>query len=528
MNAIYHIWRLGLINDLRSLIRHPNKKKKGWLSHLILPLFLSMSLTVSLFQTEHLFHFTFFMLSFSMLMTAFSIMIELGTRIMRPEDIEIWMVRPVSGRHLYLAKYLQILTYVWILTGITIIIPCILSLLRPETNTLFPLVLFGTALLANGFMTAILVVFYTGLTHLLSTRKSKNIVGFLQLFVALLLIGIHQWSHYIPQWTSLSEALDQQPVLYGLPPLWFVIVIDWISGQWHGSSIVPVLIILCTITLWFMVLARIPVHYAKLTASEKDTTKSGEKPDRFILKRLDQFNISMETRGGFYLGWNLLKKDKSIFMPILATMALPLMLLVFRLTEGRSIGLYPEPGQSLWNATFPMLMLAIFFTMYFIHNGLKYAKNHEACWCYQTSAFSRWDQFYRGIKIAIFIRVLLPLFLLLGILFAFTVEWPINLLQTTLIFFMGLIGFSWFSMIFTHLPFSQKRVQRSGHSWPLFILSSIPLVLFGFTFYYILVIKPELTGFLLFLPILLLILFETVGGRKIHHQLLRQMESGHV
>lgn len=528
MKSFYYIWRLSLINDLRSMIHQPGSKKKtGWISHLILPLFLSLSLTLSLFQTEHLFHFTFYILSFSMLMTAFSIMIELGTRIMRPEDIEIWMVHPISARSLYLAKFTQILTFVWLLTGITIFVPTVLSFLRPDSSGWLPLILFGTALLANGFVTAILVIFYTGMAHMLSVRKSKNIVGFLQLLIALLLIGIHQWTSYIPQWDSLDNALREQPLLYALPPFWFATVIEWLRGVWTGSLLLPVMTLFGSIAFWFLVLMRIPVHYQKISLSENKNHSSNRKSGGLILHFMDKLNLSTDLKGGFYFAWQLLKKDKSIFMPILTTLALPIMLLIFRWTEGRSLSFYPEPGQSIWQSTFPMLMIAIFFVMYFIHYGLRYSKDYEAAWSYQVNTPKQWNTFYLGVKLVILLRFLIPLFVVIGIIHAINVEWPIHIIQTFLILIMGLTGFVWFSIIFPRHPFSQKRIHRSGHSWPKFILSTIPLIFYGYTYYRILIHQPAARGLILLVPLLILLLLEIFGGRRIHRQLSRQVEFIH-
>lgn len=514
-----------LINDIRQLIYHPKRKNYSNIaSHLIFPIFISFTISLSLFQTAELYYYSFFILTFSMLITTMTLLIEFSNRIIRPDDLEIWLPHPVNPQTLFYVKLGQIGIYILLLSGLTSLVPSLLISFDARANFMFGFQLWLSVLFANALLALLLTVFYIVIGHLSSKQKSRHIVVIFQIVIALMLVGLHQWGARISQETSWQLFLASHPFLKFLPSVWINELLGWSSGFWKLHFVhSPTILLFAFIALLGITTCLMPSIFFALLQKQPAGSKTNKSTSHWIRIWLSFPFFSSEFKSGAWMMWYLLKRDRTILIPMLPPLTFPLIILFFRLYDGHSIQFFsnlymPEFQDSF----FPYLMTSIFFTLFLIHNSLQYSKDHKAFWILQKSLGKHPEQFCQGIRWIVFTHIILPVIVILYLFYGLILSFPLNIIHGLILTSMAVFGMVYFNFIFPLLPFSRHRQSRKN-LLPSLIAAIIPLLVFEYLFFKLIHIKQ---GYILYILLLLLITsfgLELGGSLRIRKKVLQKM-----
>ncbi len=529
MKLYWTLLKTVLINDVRQQFYHPEKKNySNSLNQIVFPVLLSLTISLSLFQTSEVYYYAFFILTFSMLITTFTFLVEFSTRIIKPEDLEIWISKPVPSKSLFFVKLGQVIITIVMVSCLTTVIPSILISFALSANAWFGLQLWLTALFANTILAFLIMIIYIGIGLLSTYQKSKQILIIFQLIIAFFLIGLHQWGVRISQETSWADFLTAHPFLKALPSVWFNTLLGCFSGLWaQNPGLMPLYFLLAFFILTGISIGVLPKLYFKLLQAQPAETAVKPPIRRFIEKPIESKYLSSAFKGGIWLIWHLIKRDRSVLIPLLPPLTFPLIIIFFQLYDGQSILFMNESENSFQVSFFPLIITSIFFTVYLLHNSLQYAKNHKAFWIIHLSLKHDAEKFNRGIRLGIFGILMTPVLILLSLLYAIILPFPFNISHALILYVLTFFSIPYFNLLYPLLPFSQPRQSRKN-SLPQMIISFIPLLVFEYLFYTLVHTSKTHILHYLILMTLLGISMEFGGSLRIRKKMLQQMRGLHA
>ena len=490
------------------------------------------SLAGSLILRTTPFLFSLLTLSYSMAMMAFAVILEFGNTIVNPEDAEILAYRPIGSRTYFLAKLCNLLFYVTLMGSALCLLPSFLSVFVQGSRWFSPFVFYPVAMTANLAMACFVVLIYTALVKVMPHERFKDVLAYVQMGFTFLLFLSYQMiprlsREFIQEGSELTGAW-----LYVTPPAWFAGWIRVLLGR--GDMIHVQLSGLAWITTVILVLfsfRRISLEYAHhiATLQTGSGTKAKAEPvgrvtvkEGFVGVVIKKLLRSPETIAGFRLAMNMIKRDRSVKMAMYPVFGFPLAFILLAVIEGEFLDPFVNPPFSGQNNLSTMVVFFIFFMIYFFVMGMVIHKEWEASWLFHVTPIASPARFYRGVKISIFTRLILPFFILLGLIYGTQIPVVHGIKYVFSLFLFSLVAFSVISFFIKDFPYSKKpakgdRVQR--FSFLLFVMPFFMLTLFIQT----LVFKSTMAWWIEQLCMLLLFLvLEFLAGKKLDRRLIQK------
>ena len=430
-------------------------------------------MAVSLASHASPFMYAFLMLSYSMVMMAFAVLLEFGNAIINPEDAEILLFRPIDSRTYFVAKLCNLLFYVGLMGSALILLPTVIGGFVGGSTWTFPVIFFPAALCANTAAAAFIVLIYTALLRVLPHQKFKDIIAYLQIGFVFILFFTYQLIPRMSQ-DGLPAAIDgAKSWLFAMPSAWYAGLVLWVSGA-GGPDTMILGIAALGVTLFLCVFAfrKISLQYAghiarlQTEVSTRDKVRTEDSPVRdFRTGIIDRIFRKPEIKAGYRLVSCMIRRDRNVKLGIYPLLGLPLMFLVISIMEGE----FRDPfaiSERIWSQNLAdFSVLFIFYMIFNLMVGITYAREWEAAWVFHGAPLASPARFYSGVKAALFIRLVLPFYIILGIIHCVRIP-PLHGFQHVLtLFWTGMAVLAAVSFFIKDYPFSKKgqrgaRAQR--------------------------------------------------------------------
>jgi len=446
--------------------------------NLIFGLFLGMILISDNIDTQ--IRFLFF---HSAMLVFFTIMIisEFSTILFDTRDNSEILPRPVNAKTYYTSKIIHIIIYLLYL-GIPLSLGGILLSLIKFGVTVS---LLQTILILFNILIAVFLsnLFYMGIIRFFSARKIKDIVLYLQVFLAIVIYGGYQFLPRLFDSEAITGArLSEEWWVYLIPTVWPAkITASWVSGNFSElmfplflNTAIP-LIGLLAIVKYFA-----PLYNQKLSQLDsampvnKAAKQTARKHGRYFINLLP---VSIQEKAYYKLILKNISQDRKFKQGAYSFLGYLIVLMLIPVFSELS-----HPAQIIQNLAasekyylflyFPVIMALM------IQAQVQYSDHYEASWQYRFLPVKQPGQIiFAGMLFVIF-RFLGPLVLLTNLIVLLI--WPVNVLpQIVLSWTLSLFALAVITLISDkYLPLTRSRnMQNSSQNvvnvFYILILSSV-------------------------------------------------------
>lgn len=441
------------------------KKISPLLSSLIFYAGMGLILAANLVSKVTPFIYSLLLLAYTMVMSGFSVIIESGNAILNPSDWDVLTHRPVNSKTYFLAKISNLLLYVILITSAMSILPALLGIGVKGNTLLFPVIFIPVSYIASITTASFVILMYTLLLRNINYQKFKDIIAYFQIGFSLLLFLFYQMIPRLNNNFFLPDEKKIQVWFYLIPPAWFASIVQLFHKQTTNINYQLGLIGICVSVIFiFFGFKKISLQYtgligninsAGLSLPESKIDNSLKREKNILLHYMHSLFRDPEAIAGFDMTTAMCKQDRSVKMGVYPLLGIPLAFLVLAIFENE----FKDPiTHGLFHGrAITLLIIFIFMMMYSLTMLMKYSNDWEASWIFQIAPIESAGKLYQGVKYAVFIRYVLPFFLLLLIIYSIFIPilHALHFLLSLLIFclfFNTLISFK----IKTY-PFSEKR-----------------------------------------------------------------------
>ena len=422
-------------------------------------------MAVNLLSRFDVFMYAFLMLSYSMVMMAFAVILEFGHSIIHPADADILLVRPIHPRTLFLAKLSHLLFHILLIGSALSLGPAFIGIALPDAPFTLPLTFFIGVTLANLATASFIVLIYTGLSMIMRAGQFKNVISFVQVVLMFVIFFAYQLIPRLDKEVvarSISETL-----LWIMPPAWFAGLIQVMT--FHSSGIHSHLALLgCGATLICVGFAvhKISRTYSFLIQkhhfeSSKISQGGRSRPARGRLRFEHTISLfrSQDARAGYYLTSSLLRRDRLVKMAVYPLFGMPLAVLLLAVLDGELVDPFVAAPFTENTGMGSMIIFFIFVMITLSLRTMVNSHDSEAAWIFHASPLASPGRLFLGVRGAIVVRLILPFFLLLGIVLSIFIPLIHALKYTASLLIMGFLVLSCATLLVRDFPFSKQRLR---------------------------------------------------------------------
>ncbi len=482
---------------------------------------MSIALAAGLAPVTTTFLYSLLILSYSMVIMVLIVILEFSTTIISSDDSDILAYRPISSRTYFFARLGNLLFYVFLMTSSICFFPSIIGITIKGSSWLFPFLFLIVAVVANAAAASFVVLIYTTLMKVVRGEKFKDIIAYAQVFFTFFTILIYQLVPRLSQKYLSSDSEISGKWLYATPSAWFAGFIQFLLGRDESIYILlSIIAAVSTFLLFFISFRRISMQYADRLSALQVSSEKRDRTSKIFKKRKKSiafiFLNRPEAEAGYELSIQMFKRDRLIKMGAYALFGMPLAFILITMMDR---GL--EDPFAGWFSS-PTSYLGVFFIFFMIYSFLtliRYATDWEASWIFRVAPITSPGLIYRGIKLMIFSRFVIPFFVVLGVIYSTQIPLMHALRHMLTVAVFGLIFLSFTSLFIKEYPFSRKR-ERGERS------QRLAVMFFSFPFFILLIfvqrfIYGNFLGWLIMLTAMfvLFIILETLSVKVIDRRI---------
>lgn len=335
-------------------------------------------------------------------------------------DKNILQTKPVNRKTIAAAKIVHIMIYMALVAGAFTAIPFLVGLVKHGF-------LFALIFLAELVLTVLLVVVLTSLLYLVILRffdgeKLKDIINYVQILLSVGVVVGYQVLIRSFDFVDLNMAYTFSWWHFLIPPLWYgapfeVFLNGNSSGYLIAFTILAVLVPLLAIYCYAKLMPSFERNLEKLLSNTKTRKQKRNWLDE-IGARL--FCRSKEERIFFRFAASMMKKEREFKLKVFPALGMSIFFpFLFIFTYPREGGLEEISGGNMF--------LFIYFCNFMIPSlvyMLKFSEGYKGGWLFKAAPIEQSSRAYSGALKAFFMKLYLPVFLVVAILFTwiFTVR----------------------------------------------------------------------------------------------------------
>ncbi|MFS0660103.1 hypothetical protein AB1L07_14820 [Niallia alba] len=415
-------------------------------------------------------------------------------------DKHIVHTKPVNRRTINAAKVLHIMIYLSQLTIAITFIPLVVSLIKQ--GIVFFLITVVLLVLANLFIVVITALLYLAILRFFDGEKLKDIINYVQIGLSIVIMVGYQLVIRSFEFVDLNIVYQVHWWHIFIIPMWFAGPYEWIL---NGNT-EKMMILLATLAIVLPIIAiiiygkLIPVFEKNLEKLTSQSKAKKRKISKFREWLLSLFIKSREEKAFYYFTGQMISQERDFKLKVYPSLGFSIVIPFLFLYSGTN---FEEPEFATSSS-----YLTIYFTMINIPTiifMLRYSGKYKGAWIFTTLPVSDFYVYYKGSLKAVIIKLYLPIYFLLSIVFVFL--FGIRIIPDLLVVFLSAFFYAivCYQLLDNQIPFSMSFESGGNQqSWRLFLLL-IPLpILAGI--HYISISLPfgvYIYGLLLFLVNLL-------------------------
>lgn len=462
------ILKVKLAMDFRrnpSMFHASGKSEKSFKYQLFVLLFLGLFIAVGFKSINDLLLNLTICFSIIMVMIGSTIITEFSTVLFDHRDNQILLVRPISDRTLLLARLLHIQVYVGFMA---LALSAVSSLVIAYKHGGLVFLAFLIAVGLCAWITLLITsFFYMALSKIISGERFKDMIAYLQIFMAIVIFGGYQFLPRILESDALANsAMRIHWWTYLIPPMWLSGFVDLFSFKTFSLEIIALAIIALIMSIAGAVffVRKLSSNFGSLLSDgAAETVESDAKfetrRNRFSPLRL--FCISELERVGWKLAMSISKRDRKFKQAVYPSFGIMLVMAVLTVKPDFS-SLAVTMHRLSEDKNFLFFIFLVFFGTTSI-TQLPYTDTPEGAWIYKALPIEKHGHILTGAVKAMFFKFYVPILILLFI--ASYSIWGYTKLPGLVVGSMLIILINQYSIIFMKmaLPFTQTRdMQQKG------------------------------------------------------------------
>ncbi|MFT8319059.1 MAG: hypothetical protein ABF651_12420 [Sporolactobacillus sp.] len=429
------ILKVKLTMDARrapSFIRQTKRAREGnpFLRSLWMYGLVGLSLIPLTWGSAYLFELgIFFAVVMFMVMT--SMIADFSAVLLDIKDKSILWTKPIGLRTLNAAKTLHLCFYLFLITG-TLAAPVALAGLFRH-GPLFFLLLLVNLILMNLLIIAATTFIYLFILKFFDGERLKDLINYVQIFLSFAVAIGYQ---LLIRTTNLSGAqvtlhLDWWQLL--LPPLWFSASFGWLLGGIHTFRILIFALTGLFLPLLGIVLYRLlsPIFAVYLQKLSNQAENNHRRHGKWMKLLAALVCRTREERTFFHFAWLSIKNDRAFKLKVYPSIGLMIVLpFIFMITSIQDHSWSQiAAGKGFFNLYFSLLLIPAGCIM------LKYSSSASGSWIFDAAPVMKKALIFSGTLKAFLMRLYLPCYLLLSIvflvLFQFRIGWDVLIVFLT-------------------------------------------------------------------------------------------------
>ncbi|GGL49249.1 hypothetical protein [Sporolactobacillus putidus] len=418
-----------------------------------------------LFQMSLIFGIIMFMVMMSMIADFSSVLLD--TR-----DKSILYTKPIDPKTLQAAKAVHVCLYLLLLTGSLAAPSAVAGLLH--SGPLFLLLFLPELVLLDLFVVTITALIYLLILKFFDGERLKDVINYVQIILsfsiaigyqllvrAFDLAGMHIIFH--PAWWQLF-----------IPPLWFSSFFAWLLGGDKSPQILVfsaagIVLPLLSILIYSKCSPAFEAAIQKLSSYGGKTGPHSGKTDR-LLGQI--FCSRREEQVFFHFAALTMKNDRPFKLKVYPMVGFSLIfpfIFIFTSLQDQSWAQL-QTGKSYFFLYFSLIMIPTAVSM------LKFSGSYKGAWIFGTAPIKHPAFIYSGTLKAFIIKLLLPVYLVLTVVFLAIFKWMI--LPDLVVIFITACLYSVFCYKVINgetLPFSRsfETVQEGGNMQTLLLMAAV-------------------------------------------------------
>ncbi|WP_366292503.1 hypothetical protein [Paenibacillus sp. AN1007] len=414
-------------------------------------------------QMGILFGVLMFMIMTSMISDFSSVLLDI-------RDRNIILTKPVDARTVGMARAIHAGVYLVLLTGSVTAAPLIAGLVKHGIG-FFLLFLVQIILISTLIMVTTSLI-YLFMMRFLDGEKLKDMINMVQI---LLSVGIAiGYQFVIRSFDLIDFSAVFTPAWWQLllPPLWYAAAYDWFfsggGGVWiYTLTALAVVVPVIGLMIYVKLMPSFELYLEKMAHSGQTSERRRGKWDRLAAKL---FSRSKEEQACFRLASSMMRNEREFKLKVYPSLGLSLVMpYIFWYTALQS-STWSEFRQSSFVYTL-YIMLVLLISIVIM---LKYSGQYKASWIFRAAPMVNENVLYRGALKAFLSNIIIPVFLLNGIVFTWTfglrVLPDVSIILLTAAALIPVSG----KFMLQRPPFSQSfSIAQQSDGW--YIFAAIPV-----------------------------------------------------
>ncbi|HWL23113.1 MAG TPA: hypothetical protein VNR38_05090 [Ureibacillus sp.] len=424
-------------------------------------------------------HYLFQMSLFYGVITFFimtSMISDFSSVLLDVRDRNILYPKPVDRRTINTAKLIHIVIYLSFLTIALVGIPLIVGLFTK--GVIFFIVTIVNVILLNLLIVALTALIYLFVLRFFDGEKLKDIINYVQIGLSLAILVGYQL--LVRSFQFLDLTIQFEPAWWHVFvfPIWFGANTDTLmNGNYHSLNLLltglSVVVPLLSIWIYMKFNPTFENHLQKLTFQGKAKEKRRSHFGQSLLSVLCR---TQEERTFYRFASLMMKNERDFKLKVYPTLGfsvvIPFLFILNDFREGIS-GL--KESNSYLAIYFSLIMIPTIIVL------LKYSGKYKGAWIYTIVPFSQLKPVFSGTFKAFLMKLYLPVYLLLSLIFI--ILFGIRILPDLVVVFLVACNYSviCFMILKKHIPFSQSfdEYNQNNNGVLLLGLASIVAVFAG-------------------------------------------------
>ncbi len=412
-----------------------------------------------LFQMSVSFGIILFLIMTSMISDFSGVLLDI-------RDKHILHTKPINRRTINTAKVLHIMIYLSQLTIAITLIPLVVSLLKQ--GTIFFLMTVVLLVLANLFIVVITALLYLAILRFFDGEKLKDMINYVQIGLSIVIMIGYQVVIRSFELVDLNIVYQVHWWHVFFVPMWFAAPYEWILN----GNIETMIILLAALAIILPIVAII--IYGKLIPSfEKNLEKltSQSKAKKSKVSKLGKILITLfirsrEEKAFYQFTGQMISQERDFKLKVYPSLGFSIVIPFLFLYSGTNLGDISFATSSSY--------LTIYFTMINIPTiifMMRYSGKFKGAWIFTILPIADFSMYYKGALKAVMIKLYLPIYFLLSIVFLFL--FGIRIIPDLLVVFISafLYAVICYQLLDKEVPFSMSFDSGANQqSWRLFLL----------------------------------------------------------
>lgn len=420
-----------------------------------------------LFQMSIMFGFVMFIVMTSMISDFSSVLLDI-------RDKNILHTRPIDRKTISAAKMMHVFIYLFFLTASIVTIPLIVGLFRH--GIIFFLLSIILIILMEAFILVLTALIYMLILKFFDGEKLKDIINYVQIGLSFSIMIGYQVLGRSFEFINFHVVLTPKWWQVFIIPMWFGAPYELILNGHFDSFYVllSILAIAVPVAAFFIYLRLVPAFEKNLQKLAVHSVNKEKKRGKLGSSFINIICSGKEEQAFFRFASLMMKNERDFKLKVYPSLGMAIILpFIFLFNILRDGGISSiSAGKGYLSIYSTMVIIPSVITM------LKFSGKYKGAWIYKALPLEHLSPLFKGTLKAFLVRLYLPLYLVLSILFV--AIFGVRVIPDLILAFLVASFYSiiCFLILKKTIPFSESfEAVGQMESWKIFVLI-IPIAIF--------------------------------------------------